>query len=262
MGMNPAMMGGQMPQAEAPTEDASAAQGQELQTGEAAAKQPSLRERLGIGPRTKPARDLVWGKNETDPQVMELCKTFQIEDRIRDRLNDVMMTREGTFEEDLKALWQVCETAKKPSGYLMVKISELERGVFTGAEKSDNDLTTFAQKNRLDDRCLAKMIEVFSSRQDTKRNELREIERRMKQSEKPQKEVMSMLEHLKRFGRMPSPPRASRKGSRSRSPSKRKEREKSRSKSKPRKEKSRSRSKPRKKKKEKKKRKSSSSSSS
>merc|ERR1719460_2993405 len=90
-------------------------------------KQPSLRERLGIGPRTKPARDLVWGKNETDPQVLELCKTFQIEDRIRDRLNDVMMTREATFESDLKALYEVCEGAKKPSGYLMVKISELER---------------------------------------------------------------------------------------------------------------------------------------
>merc|ERR1719197_1647660 len=98
MGMNPMMMGGQMPQAETPTEEETSADGGESKP-EAAAKQPSLRERLGIGPRTKPARDLVWGKNETDPQVIELCKTFQIEDRIRDRLNDVMMTREGTFDE-------------------------------------------------------------------------------------------------------------------------------------------------------------------
>merc|ERR1719443_743194 len=174
--MNPMMMGGQTQEAPKEEETGSGAA--------AAAAQPSLRERLGIGPRTKPARDLVWGKNETDPQVMELCKTFQIEDRIRDRLNDVMMTREATFDEDLKALWQVCETAKKPSGYLMVKISELERGVFTGAEKSDNDLTTFAQKHKLDDRVLAKLIEVFTDRQETKRAELKEIERQMKASDR------------------------------------------------------------------------------
>merc|ERR1719171_3095156 len=137
--MNPTMMGGQMQQQPEAQVDGASAQADDASAQSDAAAQPSLRERLGIGPRTKPARDLVWGKNETDPQVMELCKTFQIEDRIRDRLNDVMMTREATFDEDLKALWQVCETAKKPSGYLMVKISELERGVFTGAAKSDND---------------------------------------------------------------------------------------------------------------------------
>merc|ERR1719440_142521 len=117
------MMGGQLPQAEPPAEVAATPQTQDK--GEP--QQPSLRERLGIGPRTKPARDLVWGKNEIDPQVAELCKTFQIEDRIRDRLNDVMMTRDGDFDVVMKALWEVCETAKKPSGYLMVKISELER---------------------------------------------------------------------------------------------------------------------------------------
>lgn len=247
VGMNPMMMnpmmGAQLPDTEAPkTEEAAQ---NEPQMGEASAKQPSLRERLGIGPRTRPARDLVWGKNECDPQVLELCKNFQIEDRIRDRLNDVMMTREETFDSDIKALWEVCESATKPSGYLMVKISELERGVFTGAQKSDNDLTTFAQKNRLDDRCLAKMIEVFSDRQDTKRQELKEIQKRMKGVEKAQTTVvMPMLESLKRTGKFPSPERASRKKSKSRqrSPSRSSSRSRSRSESRsPSRKKSRSR---------------------
>merc|ERR1719359_1243306 len=210
------MMGGQMPQAETPTEEETPADGGESKP-EAAAKQPSLRERLGIGPRTRPARDLVWGKNECDPQVADLCKTFQIEDRIRDRLNDVMMTREGTFDSDMKALWEVCETAKKPSGFLMVKISELERGVFTGATKTDNDLTTFAQKHKLDDRCLAKMIEVFGERPETKRQELREIEKHMRASDRPQAQVIPLLEHIKRVGRLPSPERKRKKKSSSRS---------------------------------------------
>lgn len=236
MGMNPMMMGGQTSQAETPAEEV-AAEDEEAQV-EASATQPSLRERLGIGPRTRPARDLVWGKNETMPEVLELCKQFAIEDRIRDRLNDVMMTREGSFEQDMKALWEVCETAKKPSGYLMVKISELERGVFTGAQKSDNDLTTFAQKHKMDDRVLAKLIEVFAPRPDTKRDELRQIERAMRASDRPHSVVMPMLEHIKRTGRLPSPERSSRKKksrSRSRSNSRTRKKSKSRSRSKSRK---------------------------
>jgi len=174
----------------------------------------------------------VWGKNECDPQVAELCKQFQIEDRIRDRLNDVMMTRESSYDQDMKALWSVCETAKKPSGYLMVKISELERGVFTGAEKSDNDLTTFAQKFKLDDRCLAKMIEVFGDRQESKRQDLKEIERQMKGSDRPNTSVvMPLLEHIKRTGRLPSPERRSSRKDKSKSRSRSRSRSKSRSKS-------------------------------
>ncbi|CAJ1336330.1 unnamed protein product [Effrenium voratum] len=79
-----------------------------------------------------------------DPQVEALCKTFDIEDRIMRRLNDVMLTREATFDTDMKALWEVCENAKKPSGFLMVKIGELERGCFTGAGKLDQAASSAA----------------------------------------------------------------------------------------------------------------------
>ncbi|CAE7192895.1 CSN4, partial [Symbiodinium sp. KB8] len=75
--------------------------------------------------------------------VEALCKKFNIEDKIVRRLDDVMRTREDSFEEDLKALYEVCETAKKPSGSLMVKIGELERGCFTGAGKLDQCMLTF-----------------------------------------------------------------------------------------------------------------------
>ncbi|CAK9058217.1 unnamed protein product [Durusdinium trenchii] len=61
-----------------------------------------------------------------DPQVEALCKTFGIEERIMRRLHDVMLTREATFDSDIKALWEVCENASKPSGFLMVKIGEME----------------------------------------------------------------------------------------------------------------------------------------
>merc|ERR1711933_636353 len=88
---------------------------------------------------------------EIDPQIQALCRTFSIEDRIARRLNEVMLTREETFDEDMKALWEVCENAK-PSGFLMVKILELERGVFTGAGKLNREIASFASKFKLDDR--------------------------------------------------------------------------------------------------------------
>ncbi|CAJ1336329.1 unnamed protein product [Effrenium voratum] len=101
-----------------------------------------------------------------DPQVEALCKTFDIEDRIMRRLNDVMLTREATFDTDMKALWEVCENAKKPSGFLMVKIGELERGCFTGAGKLDQAMLQFRNRWRLDDRALAKFVEVVHPREE------------------------------------------------------------------------------------------------
>jgi len=207
------------------------------------AKQPSLRERLGIGPRTTPARDLVWGKDKDscDPRVQELCRHFQIEDRIRDRLNDVMMTREETFESDMKSLWEVCDNAKKPSGYLMVKIHELERGIFTGAAKLGNDFTTFAQRHKLDDRCLGKLIDVMQRREDTKREDMRELEKHLRGVEKPQQVLMPLLKELQLSGRVPSLPRSSGKDS-NREGDSHKERERSRDRDREKSKKSRSRS--------------------
>merc|ERR1719510_1857419 len=114
---------------------------------------------------------------EIDPQIQALCRTFSIEDRIARRLNEVMLTREETFDEDMKALWEVCENAKKPSGFLMVKILELERGVFTGAGKLDREIAAFSSKFKLDDRALSKLIEVVQPRRESMHADLRILER-------------------------------------------------------------------------------------
>merc|ERR1719253_2150878 len=120
-----------------------------------------------ISPPTKPrARNADQLQVEVDPQIEEMCKHFKIEDRIARRLNDIMLTREGTYEKDMKALWEVCEMAKNPAGHLMVKILELERGIFTGAGRLERDLQNFSQKYKLDDRALSKLIEVVGSKHD------------------------------------------------------------------------------------------------
>jgi len=144
---------------------------------------------------------------DIDPQVEALCKAFNIEHRICRRLNDVMLTREQSFDQDMKALWEVCETAKKPSGFLMVKIQELERGVFTGAGKLDRDLASFSSKHRLDDTALSKLIEVLNPRQSTKREDLRDLERHLRGATNASSAIMPLLSQLKLAGRLPSPPR-------------------------------------------------------
>merc|ERR1719188_955565 len=88
--------GGDMPQQAGAAGAAAAAIPQaEAAEEEAApqARQPSLRERLGIG--ASKASNANAETVEADPEVVELCRHFKIEDRIRDRLNRVMMTKEG-----------------------------------------------------------------------------------------------------------------------------------------------------------------------
>lgn len=137
-------------------------------------------------------------KAEVDPQIAELCKEFGIEDRIRNRLNEVMMTREGTFDTDMKELWEVCRTAKKPSGFLMVKIRELERGIFTGAGKLDRDIATFQMKHKLDDNALGKLLDVMQHRPTTKMADLREMEKHLRSASDPSGAVIAMCKQVSR----------------------------------------------------------------
>merc|ERR1712129_377035 len=98
--------------------------------------------------------------------------------------------------------------AKKPSGFLMVKILELERGVFTGAGKLNREIASFASRFKLDDRALSKLIEVFRTRKDTMHADLRDLERHLKTAQHPSSATISLLVQLKANGRLPSPVRS------------------------------------------------------
>lgn len=136
-----------------------------------------------------------------DPQVEALCKTFGIEERIMRRLHDVMLTREATFDSDIKALWEVCENASKPSGFLMVKIGEMERGCFTGAGKLDQAMLQFRNRWRLDDRALAKFVEVVHPR-DEKIEDMAQMDKLLKGAANPSQAILPMLNHLRAMGNL------------------------------------------------------------
>ncbi|OLQ01363.1 COP9 signalosome complex subunit 4 [Symbiodinium microadriaticum] len=140
------------------------------------------------------------------PEVEALCKKFNIEDKIVRRLDDVMRTREDSFEEDLKALYEVCETAKKPSGSLMVKIGELERGCFTGAGKLDQCMLTFRSKYKLDDRAHARFVEVCHPRAQ-KLDDIKRLEKYLKGNQNPSQAILPLLTRIEKDGRLDSPER-------------------------------------------------------
>lgn len=170
-------------------------------------------------------------KPEVDPQVDELCREFGIDERIRNRLNEVMMTREQTFDSDMRELWEVCRTAKRPCGFLMVKIRELEKGIFTGAGKLDRDLAAFQMKHKLDDNSLSKLLEVMQHRQATKHADLRDMEKHLRTANDPSSAVVAMCKQLGKGIALASPPR-SKEGRRSKSRSReRRKRSSSRSRS-------------------------------
>lgn len=165
-----------------------------------------------------------------DPQVEALCKTFSIEERIMRRLNDVLLTRESTFDADMKALWEVCENASKPSGFLMVKIGEMERGCFTGAAKLDQAMLQFKNRWRLDDRALAKFVEVVHPR-DEKIEDMAQMDKLLKGAANPSQAILPMLNHLKAVGNLDDLIREQKSGGRERGRSRERYTSKSRSRS-------------------------------
>lgn len=73
-----------------------------------------------------------------DVEVADFVKKHNLDARIKSRLVDAMMRRLDTFTEDLKALDEVVQTARNPSGLCCVKLREMEEGTFTAKGKGDD----------------------------------------------------------------------------------------------------------------------------
>eukprot|EP00933_Yihiella_yeosuensis_P032548 TRINITY_DN26157_c0_g1_i1.p1 TRINITY_DN26157_c0_g1~~TRINITY_DN26157_c0_g1_i1.p1 ORF type:complete len:332 (-),score=77.22 TRINITY_DN26157_c0_g1_i1:151-1146(-) len=229
--MNPMMMNPMMAMMMASMSSAAASKTEE-DSKEEEAPQPTK----GRG-KGKIARNAEHHLPKIDPQVEELCAKYGCkEDKIMRRLNEALMNREGSFDSDIKRLHEVCEQAQKPVSSLIVKIGELERGCFTGAEKLDQAMLNFRAKYKLDDKALSKLIEVVHKR-DTLREDLRQLEKLIRDATNPSAALLPLLNRLQKEGRVPSPERKrdrsrdrKRYQSRSRSRSREKKRSKSRSK--------------------------------
>lgn len=202
MGMNP-MMAMMAQMASMGSTSGSADEDEEEKKEEGPVEQ-TIRKGKGKGKRAPNAEHCL---PAIHPEVEALCKKFAIEEKIVRRLDDVMRTREDSFETDLKALYEVCESAKKPSGSLMVKIGELERGCFTGAGKLDQCMLTFRSKYKLDDRAHARFVEVCHPRSQ-KLEDIRQLEKYLKNLPNPSQAILPLLTRIEKDGRLASPERS------------------------------------------------------
>jgi len=131
-----------------------------------------------------------------DTEVTELAHHFKLDERITKDLDIQMKRRNATFEEDMKALYEILEGARNPAGLLRVKIREMEDGNFRGTATPDRGVEDLSRKYGLDAQASAKLAEVLAKRED-KEKDLRMLAKHIELSNKPSSLVMLMLKDLR-----------------------------------------------------------------
>merc|ERR1719373_1543366 len=132
-----------------------------------------------------------------DPDVQELCDYFHIEERHARRLSDLMKKRQSTFVEDIERLYDVLERANSPAGLLVVKMREMEEGIFVGKAKADKELKEMAKKFKLDDQAETKLADILARYDEAKRKAyIVDIERHLEVSNRPSAMAMMLLRKL------------------------------------------------------------------
>lgn len=144
-----------------------------------------------------------------DSRVKEICRHFGIEDKICEKLNKAMKTRED-FDEDMQALWHIMERGvknnKKAVDVMLVKIREISNGTFVGKDLLDPEIKDFAWKYNLDDRLLLRLITVMKKRKQHKSQDLKDMEERIGTAKHPSGLLNRMLECLEESGKLPPAP--------------------------------------------------------
>merc|ERR1740120_177642 len=140
-----------------------------------------------------------------NPSVRSLCANFGIEDRLMRKLNDVMMRRPETFEDDLQTLREKLSVDRPDIGVL---ITQLDRGLFVGKGSLDKDMAELVDKYKLDDRATQRLVESMEQRPETRKDDLKHLDHRLASAERPSGLLMTLLHGLYRDGKLPAPPRS------------------------------------------------------
>merc|ERR1719512_180341 len=131
-----------------------------------------------------------------DTEVQELAHHFKLDDRITKDLDQQIKRRNQSFDDDMKALWEILEGARNPAGLLRVKIREMEDGTFRNSSILDKEIEEMARKFNLDSQASAKLADVLNKREDRKKD-LKQVCKHLELSNKPSSLVMLMLKDLR-----------------------------------------------------------------
>merc|ERR1719188_333055 len=140
-----------------------------------------------------------------DPQIRDLCRTFNIEERLMRKLNRVMLNRPESFDEDVQTLR---ERLGEPRADVGVLITQLEKGLFVSVGCMPKPMVTLVRKYNLDDRASQRLAESMMKRKDTMDDDLKDLDVRLASAERPSGLLMTLLQGLDTTGRLPAPPRS------------------------------------------------------
>jgi len=141
---------------------------------------------------------------QVDPQIRDLCRSFNIEDRLMRKLNDAMMKRD-TFEDDLQT---VREKLSQPRPDIGVIIRQLDQGSFVSKNTMHRDIAALVDKYQLDDRATHRLIESMETRKSSRKEDLKHLDLRLASAERPSGLLMTLLQGLDMTGELPAPPRS------------------------------------------------------
>mmetsp|Transcript_20977 Transcript_20977/g.37779 ORF Transcript_20977/g.37779 Transcript_20977/m.37779 type:complete len:219 (-) Transcript_20977:97-753(-) len=144
-----------------------------------------------------------------DSRVKEICRHFNIEQKICEKLNKAMKLRED-FDEDMQVLWYFMERGaqqnKRPVDVMLVKIRELTNGNFVGKDLLDPEIKEFDKKYNLDDQLLLRLTRVMRKRGKHKSQDLKDMAERIGNAKQALGILKRMLEGLEEKGRLPPAP--------------------------------------------------------
>merc|ERR1719210_691072 len=112
-------------------------------------------------------------EHRIDPQIRDLCRTFNIEDRLMRKLNRVMMNRPESFDEDVQTLR---ERLGEPRADIGVLITQLEKGLFVSMGCMPKPMVALVKKYNLDDRASQRLAESMMKRKETMEEDLRDLD--------------------------------------------------------------------------------------
>mmetsp|Transcript_23083 Transcript_23083/g.64529 ORF Transcript_23083/g.64529 Transcript_23083/m.64529 type:complete len:407 (+) Transcript_23083:196-1416(+) len=151
-----------------------------------------------------PAKPLV-AEEKADPQVVALCRDFNVEDRLMRKLNNVLMRRPETIREDIVSLR---EKLGAPRAEIGVLITQLEKGIFVSKSSMHPDLVALVDKYQLDNRASERLVESMARRKETRKQDLKDLDIRLASADRPSGLLMKLLQGLDQDGKLPPAPRS------------------------------------------------------
>lgn len=138
-----------------------------------------------------------------DPEIVELCDKFFIEEKFMWKLNEVMQVQrlKGSYDDDMKRLWCDLDGCRNPVALLVHLMGQMKGGKFIGhMSKPDEEVDHLTKKFKLDPEATKKLCEYICKHPPELRQKYYcELEQHLDVSSKPSACVMMLLRKI-RYG--------------------------------------------------------------